>query len=356
MSEPHFQFYTTPEYYADLIKRLAGAKPGERVIVVTMSFHFSHPDVRPLHTALCAAARRGVKVSLIVDAFGFIAAGPFQPGPLFFHANMPRRLHQPFQDDLDTLEELKAAGGRYAIINQPGRPFTSHIMGRSHLKFSVIGDRYYIGSANLSSYERLDMMVAADDAGVANWLAGLSERFISAGSVLAALPEGDISRSVGDNTTFYVDAGGRGRSLILEQALEFIDSAQEHVLITSQYFPGAITATHLLAAHERGVRVRIIYNHAGRHRWPSNWLHAFVNQAERLRLPAEFFAHPYTSAGYLHAKLIATEQGAMMGSHNFIQAGVTFGTAEIAMRVRDPEFSRRAVAAITGQLPARLSQ
>jgi hypothetical protein len=45
----------------------------------------------------------------------------------------------------------------------------------------------------------------------------------------------------------------------------------------------------------------------------------------------------------LHAKLLATEQGAMIGSHNYVVQGVTLGTAEAAILRNDPQFSKQAI-------------
>ena len=39
--------------------------------------------------------------------------------------------------------------------------------------------------------------------------------------------------------------------------MQLIDEARERVLITCQYFPNDVTAAHLQAAYERGVKVEI---------------------------------------------------------------------------------------------------
>ncbi len=351
MAAPHYQFYTKPEYYADLIARLAKLGPGDRFVTATMTYQPADPAVAPLHQAICAAAQRGVHVTVLADAYNYLMSGTFTPGPLFLHSQLPPHAYaRPFQEFRNGLAELRAAGARCVITNQPGRPFTNPKAGRSHMKFTVIGDRFYVGGSNLELLSSLDFMVGADAAATANWLASLADRIVETGSARLAIGA-DLVRPSGD-VTFLVDAGAPKRSIILERALEFIDHAQETVFISCQYFPYGITAQHLLQAHDRGVKVTIAYNHPSRFGFPANLLHHAVVATERRRLPAEFFVHSNPGPGYLHAKLIATEAGAMVGSHNYVPAGVQFGTAEIAMLVRDPGFARRAVHTVLQQLPA----
>jgi phosphatidylserine/phosphatidylglycerophosphate/cardiolipin synthase-like enzyme len=159
----------------------------------------------------------------------------------------------------------------------------------------------------------------------------------------------DNSHVVNETMSLFVDSGVPGKSLILQQAHALIDSARESVTITCQYFPGNETGQRLLAAHRRGVKVAIFFSPPSAHGVlrPAHWLHNF---RERRRLPADFFAGQLPShAAKLHAKIIATESAAMIGSHNYVQAGVSFGTAEIALLRRDPSFARALVAKISAQ-------
>jgi hypothetical protein len=60
--------------------------------------------------------------------------------------------------------------------------------------------------------------------------------------------------------------------------------------------------------------------------------------------------HRYPGPGHIHAKLLATEQVALVGSHNYVQLGVNFGTAELAMLVRDADFAANITKAVVDQL------
>jgi cardiolipin synthase len=335
---PAFQFFTKPEYYADLIGRLSRARPGERFITANMVTEPIDPDVAPIIAAMKQAARRGVRVSLITDAFNFLVSNPGAPAEALQRA----------------LDELTAAGAHCVVTNRPRIRLTNPYAGRSHIKFTIIGDRYYVGGCNLESYRNLDTMVAATDPKVADWLAQLGERLLDAGRSAGAIGSHDVTFQANPSTSFFVDNGTRGRSLILDEAFKFIDSARERVFISCQYFPNSVTARHLRAARKRGVAVTIVYNH------PDNYylqidhlLRHGIMLAERLQNPPAFFQHAVRREdGYLHAKLIASESGAMVGSHNYLTAGVNLGTAELSMRVMDPQFSLEAVLTVLRQLPS----
>jgi len=132
----------------------------------------------------------------------------------------------------------------------------------------------------------------------------------------------------------------RGQSLIYDEALNMIDSAKEWIYVTCQYFPGGPTAKHLAAAQKRGVRIQIDFSHPHTHNSAAA-VHHMHQLAQRARgLPRNFFAGRLDKhVPKLHAKVLATEQGAMLGSHNYVVQGVQFGTAEIALQSFDPIFS-----------------
>jgi hypothetical protein len=65
---------------------------------------------------------------------------------------------------------------------------------------------------------------------------------------------------------------------------------------------------------------------------------------ESLRVPKGFFTEMLPRGGdTLHAKLLITDTGTMIGSHNYVAAGVLLGTAEIALLSRDKDFAKQAL-------------
>ena len=351
MSAPNFTFYSKPEYFADIINRLSTVGPGDRVFSATMDLE-TGPDVRPVLDAFIAAADRGAEVTLMVDAHDILDHNALRLGPLFVPVWPPEHRGGPtIRGLIAVLNELKAAGGNYAIINQPtSRLEANPVKGRSHIKFTLINNYIYLGGCNLENYSRLDMMAGWDDPATAARLRALAGHIAARGSVKAALPVGDDTLPVSEQATILIDSGEPGASLIYEQALELIGEAREHVFVACQLFPGGATGRALLGAQLRGVQVTIAYNHPSLMQWPDRPLHYLYSMYERRHLPKNFFAGAHRGPGYIHAKLIATEQGAIIGSHNFVEQGVNFGTAEIALLVRDPEFSRQATQTVLAQL------
>jgi phosphatidylserine/phosphatidylglycerophosphate/cardiolipin synthase-like enzyme len=348
-------FYSVPEYHAELIERLHDAKPGDYFITANMITRI-HPDVQPLLDAMAAAAKRGVAVTLITDAYNYLIDpdNVLVPGPLFFHSRLPQRLGRRFQKVKDGFDKLETAGVAVILTNEPGRPFTNPKAGRSHIKFTVTGNRYYIGGANLTPFQKLDVMVGANDTRIAEWLRTLAARMVATRSGSKIMSDKDVTFETPD-ATLFLDAGIRDRSIILDQALALIDSAKEFVFLTCQFFPFGRTAAHLAAAHRRGVKVTVAYNHYTCHSWPMSWANRLVMLHERTRRPRELFAHPVLPPRYLHAKVLATDQGTLIGSNNYVEIGVNLGTAELQMLVRDRDFADNAVAAVIAQLPHQSS-
>jgi hypothetical protein len=81
-------------------------------------------------------------------------------------------------------------------------------------------------------------------------------------------------------------------------------------------------------------------------------VHHAVIRAEKLHRPRELFAHQLPKdLKRLHAKLLASEHGAFVGSHNYVTHGVNFGTAEIAIRRYDPAFALGTLEVLKQHLP-----
>jgi cardiolipin synthase A/B len=345
-----YTFYSKPEYYQDLQHRISQTKAGDRVALATMDFDPSDPGVQLILDRLGAAAERGVKASLAIDAYVFLSHEKRGPGPLFFNTELPQYMRGVFRRKFQAIETLRDRGVICVITNKPGRRFTSPVSGRSHIKYAIINDLVYIGGCNLNNAKNIDLMVGWDNGPTADWLYTFALKMLDTEST-AFMHGQDLSFTVDTHAQLLVDSGKPKQSIILERALELIDEAQKDILITCQFFPNSITAKRLAAAHNRGVKVSVIYNRNSKHDLPYNVLHYLVDLRERMRTPTPLFANRLERHHhYLHAKLIATEKGTIIGSHNFVAAGVNFGTAEIALLQQNPIFSAHAVDAISKQL------
>lgn len=334
-----YSFLSRPAYFETLTKTVELARRGERVIVATMDFDPTEPAIQHLVDALCIAARHHANVTLLIDAHNFLQDQRGKLGPLFYHGQL-RRLGGKFAATAHILELVGAAGGRYVITNLPKRRFNAPMVGRSHIKGAVVGNRVFIGGCNLEHPEQIDVMATWNSEQAAEKLSNWLFKVAEIGSVRQALGDVDAEVALDGTSRLLIDAGVPRQSLIYDEALELIDSAQEWIYITCQYFPGGPTARHLAAAQARGVRVEIDYSHP-RSQGGGAPLHYAHQAAQRARgLPPNFFAGKLDKqVPKLHAKVLASEQAAMLGSHNYVMQGVLFGTAELALKSFDPVFS-----------------
>jgi phosphatidylserine/phosphatidylglycerophosphate/cardiolipin synthase-like enzyme len=340
----NFAFYSRNEYFEELHRRILLLKKDEYIALATMSFAPEDYIIRRLIDDLCRAAKRGVKVELLVDSYSFLSGKGLIPGPLFYKSK-PSSVNRVYAMRLKALRDLKEAGGKYEIINKPGKRFTLPFIGRSHIKFCVINDYVFLGGCNLSEGNSLDIMSGRIDKPLAKILRDFTRDVIAAKNVGKAFSYHDAMHALDSSTELYFDSGKKRQSIILEKAIELIDSAQEYVYLTCQFFPNDITIRRLAEAHKRGVEVKIFFNHPSKHKFPYRFLHHGVKWSQRRKNPRNFFLYqmPKTK-DFLHAKLLATDKGIMLGSHNYVSAGVNFGTAEMSLFSTDPAFKKAALA------------
>lgn len=351
---PQFSFYTSSEYWHELIRRIDQAGAGDRIGLMTMEFDPRYPVIHTLMNAVQAATKRGVIVQLLVDAATFLRdTRSFRPGPLWYPTGF-KRIPGDFVEKYEMLQRLAQTPNiDVALTNRPTRPFSNMVGGRSHMKISLINDRIFIGGCNLAG-DSYDLMVSWEDRVTANYLHGFMRDVHAIKNVSHALKNDDLAISVSKTATLMLDCGARNRSGILTNALRLIDNAREQITITCQFFPNSVTAKHLAAAYRRGVEVTIVYAGPDYQRGLIGGLGQRISIIrERLRVPPEFFALRMPKDGLLlHAKLLATDAGTIIGSHNYVRAGVLLGTAEIALMETTPEFRQDALAALTRELSA----
>ena len=345
-----YSFLSRAGYFTTLAECVAQARPGDDVIVEAMNFNPREPLISQLMAALCNAAERGVRVTLLVDAYNFLKDAHNVPGPLFYGQSLTK-LRGRFAETMQALQQLEATGGHYCITNIPGRRFNLPQAGRSHVKGAVVGTRVFVGGCNLHAPGDIDVMVTWDDAATAHILRDWLYRIAATGQTRLAFGDVDSQATIAPQTRLLIDAGVPHQSLIYEEALRLIDEAQEWLFITCQYFPGGPTARHLAAAQARGVKVEIDFSHPRAHGTlaPVHQLHQLTQRTRGI--PRNFFAGRLSrQSPNLHAKVLASERAAMVGSHNYVIQGVQFGTAELALHAVDPTFASAVTDFIKGQL------
>lgn len=345
----NYTFFASREYFEQLTVDIDKTKAGDRVLLATMAYNPEPTALAHLMQAVERAGDRGVTVHFFSDAYNFLQNHGGRMGPLWLNTQLPATFAGEYKIVHDSLQNLQSHGVKTAITNMPERRFTSPFSGRSHIKASIINDTVYIGGCNIEK-QYLDIMVRWTDPQAAQWLYDLLLLREKNPQTIGAFGPHDITHAIDETTDIIVDVGVRGQSAIYEQALATIDAAREWLIITCQYFPNSTTAKHLKMAHDRGVKIFPIFNHYSAHGKPKNLLQHAVTGSERLRMPRSFFAHELAPGStYLHAKVIATEQEALLGSHNYVTAGVNFGTAEIALHKKDSDFSKAAAQLILAE-------
>jgi cardiolipin synthase A/B len=342
---------TALEYWADIEKRVDATQSGERIAMMVMDFDPTNPLIRRVFNKLLLAAQRGVAVWLSVDAHTFL----FDAHKLstYWLTNNLQHLSPQLTTKKKLLDQLNSLpSGHTAIINQPRRLLSNPVAGRSHIKVTVINDRVYIGGCNMQHPDWIDLMINWQEHHLADTLFELVQHTVEQQHTPTVLMGEDKILTCKDRSKVYIDAGKPNQSIILHQALAMIDAAQESIVMTCQFFPNSVTAKHLAAAYRRGVHIELLYAHPSMQGFIGGLGQQVNILIERMRTPASLFRDQLPASQGIHAKLIATEKGAIVGSHNYVQAGVKLGTAEIALVCQDPHFSQAAVAALRRQLSA----
>ncbi len=352
MTTSDFTFYTSEEYWEELLQQFTRTKAGDRIAMIVMGFDPLEPPVAKVSQALIEAVERGVKVSLMVDAYTFLLNPKAERlGPLWFQSDL-RFVTGAFKPQARVLETInRMPHGQATVINKPGRPFPNPVAGRNHIKYTIINDRVFVGGCNLYHTWWLDLMVGWEDKVTADYLYEIILNLHRVESTKRLFHNQDLEIALDADTALYIDSGKKNQSIIFQKALELIDAAEKSLIITCQFFPNSITAKHLAAAHRRGVDVEIIYAHPAKQGYVGGLGQQVSILRERARTPAELFQKMLPKAGpALHAKLIATDKGAIIGSHNYVRAGVALGTAEIALLRYDTTFAKNAIAALKREL------
>lgn len=351
-SAQNYAFYSRLDYFSELQKRISQTKPGSRILLLSMTFNPRNEVIAQLMSSLEAAAARGVAVIIGIDAHSFMIDNYQPTGPLVYGNLLAKNMLSIYRDKLAFVYRINQyPSGNAFITNQPPRRFSLPIAGRSHIKIAVIDNTVYVGSHNLEFPDWVNLSLGFENKNTADWLIDKLAQPGHNHTIAKMFYHADQHYDIDVKTELLLDAGVRGQSSIYRAACDMIDQADDWLTITCQYFPNGRTAQHLLQAHQRGVHVKIIYANP-KYQGTVGKYGQYISQAiERTRLPAILFAKGLDSkAPMLHAKLIACDKGLLVGSHNYVKAGVKLGTAEIALRSTSPEMAYDSVQVIEANL------
>jgi phosphatidylserine/phosphatidylglycerophosphate/cardiolipin synthase-like enzyme len=335
MMSSKLTFIDSPTYFKQLVKAIDHTTAGDRIALATMAFRPTEPTIAHLLDRLRQAAKRGVTVTFCFDAFALmvddheVLNGPLAPRG-FRKTSLPYFAHMTA-----AIKQLKAAGVTVGITNIPKKSLHIPYGGRSHIKGAVVNSQWWIGGCNFASATNSDAMTGAQDKATADYVYELFCGFAKNGSVIDTLGSSDVTRKLSENTALLVDVGVRNQSCIYDEALRLIDAADQWIVFTCQSFPSGKTAAHLARAVKRGVHVRVIFNGPDKKQLGGVARKIYQHVSHR-GLPRSLFDDELdTALPYIHAKILATDGGMIIGSHNMISQGVTLGTAEIAITSSD---------------------
>jgi cardiolipin synthase len=292
------------------------------------AYIFQKSEIGKLYLdAMTERARAGVKVNVVLDAFG--------------SAGATRSFFKP----------LLEAGGRVEWYNSPAWHRLMRLDNRTHRELLIldgrigfiggagVGDHWYTGVRGHGRWR--DTMVRVEGEAVSNLQATFAENWLATcGELLVGEPYFPRLEAGHQTAALVVNStptmGGSTRARVLFQLL--LVSARRSIAITTPYFlPDKNLAKDLCHAVERGVRVRILV--PGRK--SDHWLTRSTSRAgygKLLKAGAEI--HEYEPA-MIHAKVMVVDGlWSVVGSTNFDNR--SFGlNDEVNLAVCDPELADR---------------
>lgn len=338
-----FQFLPMAEYFSEITKNILNSGPKSRILISTMAFDPRVKEIKEIIEALSAAAKNGAKVDFAFDAQSYMLDPKSRTFRLGYAANRPEKYTYGLYSLVkETAKMLENSGVNVHVTNIAKHFITSPFHGRSHIKTCVIDDTAYIGGCNLSDPQDIDGMMRISDNNASELLYSTLVPAYEFGNIGKAFRYKDKCFSIDPQTTLLIDSGEKHQSIIYENALQIINDSKKSVFMTCQFFPSGKTAHALAAAKKRGVDVRLFFNSPNKHNgFIFHHGHAAAQRLTANRLPKSLLENELPlDSPFIHAKVLTNEKSAMIGSHNFVNQGVDFGTAEIAILRHDPEFAQ----------------
>ncbi len=323
-----------PAFYPAALDAIRNA----RCSVNLEAYIFQRSEIGKLYLdALTERARAGVRVNVILDAFGSagIGKGYFQPlleaGGKLGRYNSPT-WHRLLQLDNRTHRELLIVDGQVGFIGGAG-----------------VADQWYKGAGKNPRWR--DTMLRVEGGAVPNLQATFAENWLAATGELLAAKAWFPDISCPDETAALVvnstpTIGGSTRARVLFQLL--LASARRSITITTPYFLPDKSLTHELcrAIEDRHVKIRILVpGHKSDHMLTRSTSRG--GYGPLLKSGAEVYEY---QPAMIHAKiLVIDELWTVVGSTNFDNR--SFGlNDEVNLAVRDAALALRMEADVARDL------
>lgn len=266
---------------------------------------------------LIQSASKHVDTKLHIDWFGLLnhSFGV----PLFSLRQKKERL----------INKLKDKGVDVMLTNKPsGFGRFNPYSGRNHMKMTIVDNIAYIGGINFADkdFSFLDFMLKINNKHI---VSAIASQFLKVQNNLLI----DDVIKINSNNTLLIDSGMKGRSVILNEAVNAINYAEKNIIHTNQFVPDGKLLRSLYQAKKRGVNIKVVVPEANTFNiifwilYKINYINMYLkgNKLSLIYYPK-----------MLHAKLtIIDNKTVLIGSHNLVEKGVHVGTAEILLYSRD---------------------
>lgn len=321
---------STNEFFQDQINEVARAEI--RTWIQTMALEPSY-FTNLLVFNLIQAAQRGVDVRVVHDAYSdYVTDNSFNSLSLLLQEKV-RQKKRTLQDQRSTMVELMRRSYPVVKTNISSKVIAATpmaaIMGRDHKKISIVDESAYIGGVNLTSLDerRLDLMLKTSNASI---VFALKQVYIRSFYEMLAQ---DMEIKCDEFNLLLIDSGFRGQSTIMNCVYKYVQREQEKIVVLSPYLPSGKFRRLLNNAVISGVEVEVYttgYNQTGLAPKASQFIHNLGQSKPKFKI--------MRYQGIVHAKaLIFGQHSAMIGSHNFDELFVQFGTEELALLTRQGE-------------------
>lgn len=312
----NFEVLPRVNFFQDFTKEAAMAKT--RVWLRAM--YVQHKEAMTMvEPTLSEAASRGLDVRVVADSISLNATDGVPS-----YLAKAGKLSAQKKETQEMFERLSSEGVQVSITNEPsGKSKLVPYVGRSHIKISVIDNVCYLGGSNWTDTRAKDFMVKITNPVLVEKISPYFEMFDN------KKPSDDVEDKLDNETTLLIDAGAAGRSIIYDRAIELVRNEQSSIKFISQLIPEGKMLDELIAARARGIIIEVIVPKMSEIKDPQIYA---VNRLTQKRMVKDGKIIPITYLSFfIHAKALVGTRSAIVGSHNFSETGVKWGTEEIAL-------------------------
>lgn len=316
------KLFTADTYAQELTSAISQAH--QEVAIIATTLRTNGDRSQAVVDALCAAADRGVTVSVYADTITYLE-------PKEFLLRSPKRHPARAINAMKLERKLKSHGIQFHWL---GRKANLIITGRTHTKWAIVDDVVYsFGGVNLDdeSFSNIDYMIRIRDARLSELLLAEHVRIRRSDKGGAGIRNHTVP--LDSRTNVLLDGGLIGSSLIYRRTCILALQARDITLV-SQYCPTG-PLNHILKIKH----AKLYYNHWRNASWANRVMISFGMITSKS--PTVYDRDTYLHAKFAIFTMPDGKKVAISGSHNFMHGSGIAGTREIALETSDPRIIRQ---------------